>query len=181
MIGLSAGGPYIVSNWPNLLRNAAQRWTPSEKTAGSSQFAPHPQAEGKASTSAPLNVLARQSVELEHSKAIPIETALDFHITPDWILNTWPRVTTKLSRLEMQGLRVPYISGTTESDIAGSLTYYFDQESKLQRITFSGTTGDTTRLVHQMARRFGFQKQITTDPSLILYQVLWDGKPRGQL
>jgi len=98
-----------------------------------------------------------------------------FHATPSWIFQTWPRVSTTLSDLRMEGLRVPLVSGSHVDDVAGSLTYYFDHEKTLQRITFQGVTGDERRLVEMLQREFKFQ----SEPSAAggLYLVKWNGKP----
>jgi hypothetical protein len=105
----------------------------------------------------------------------------DFGITPAWVLGRWPRVSTRLSDIELLGYRVPLVSGTRPDDLAGALTYYFNSQQQLERISFQGTTADGRRLIALLERKFGFKRQLTTDPNLYLYQVLWSGKPKGQL
>lgn len=43
-----------------------------------------------------------------------------FNITPEWIMRCWPQVATGLDQVQLQGYRVPLISGTAESDVAGA-------------------------------------------------------------
>lgn len=91
--------------------------------------------------------------------------------TTAWVLSRWPRVTTRLAPLDLQGYRVPLVTGTKDSDLAGSLTYYFNRDQRVQRITFIGTTGDSRPLVALMATKFGFTRQLVRDAGLYLYQV----------
>jgi len=114
-------------------------------------------------------------------KLIPFEHALQWQVTPTWVLTTWPRVTTHLSELDMQGYRVTLVSGTTPTDVAGALTYYFDAKQVLQRITFNGTTGDARRLVQFLAATHRFQRRLLDDPSVYLYQVEEDHRALSEL
>jgi len=114
-------------------------------------------------------------------RLIPFEKALQWQITPTWVLTTWPRVTTQLSELELQGYRVTLVTGTTPTDIAGVLTYYFDAKQVLQRITFNGTTGDARRLVQFLAASHRFERRLLEDPSVYLYQVEQDRRALSEL
>ena len=112
---------------------------------------------------------------------VPFEQALSWRVSPAWVMGTWPRVTTTLPELELQGYRVSLVSGTAESDIAGSLTYYFDAKQSLQRITFTGSTGDAKRLVQFLMSQHRFQRRLGEDPSMYLYQVEQDGRALSEL
>jgi hypothetical protein len=100
-----------------------------------------------------------------------IEDVLRFDLTPAWIVRQWPRVSAGLGDLQLQGYRVPLVSGTAEDDLAGALTYYFNWHQQVQRITFSGTTGDPRRLIRWVVDRYGFARRLTNDPGIILYEV----------
>ncbi len=106
---------------------------------------------------------------------------LRFDGTPAWVMARWPRVSSGLAELDLQGYRVPLVTGTGAGDLAGSLTYYFDKSQKVAYITFRGTTGDPRKLVAHVTSRFSFVEQKTEDPSLGLYQVKWNGKPQSEL
>lgn len=112
---------------------------------------------------------------------IPFEQALRWEAKPAWVLAAWPRVTTELSDLDLQGYRISYVSGTTESDLAGSLTYYFDGAQRLQKLTFTGSTGDAKRLVQFVMSHHHFQRRLGDDPSLYLYQVEQDGQALSEM
>lgn len=94
-----------------------------------------------------------------------------WEITTSWVLGHWPRVSAGLSEVDLQGYRVPLVTGTATDDLAGSLTYYFNKRQRVQRITFFGTTGDSRRLVALLATRFAFVRELNDDPSLFLYRV----------
>jgi hypothetical protein len=104
-----------------------------------------------------------------------LESAFRFDIHPQWVTETWPHVTTVLADGDLAGMRVPLVSGLMPDDLVGSLTYYFDEERRLQKITFAGSTGDVRRLVALMTSRFGVKSQPTTDAGL--YQTQWNGQP----
>ncbi len=99
-----------------------------------------------------------------------------FDVSPGWIMGRWSRVSSGLATLQLHGYRVPLVTGTAEDDLAGSLTYYFNSLQQLQRITFSGTTGDSRRLVRFITTRYGFARRVVNDPSLFIYEI---PEPRG--
>lgn len=104
---------------------------------------------------------------------------LRFDVNSRWITSRWSRVTTVLSEYELEGLRVPFVSGTKLDDIAGSMTYYFDRRHRLQRITFEGLTGDERRLAAFLQRAFGMQ----AEPSLYagFYASRWNAHLKSAL
>jgi hypothetical protein len=112
---------------------------------------------------------------------VDIEECLRFDVSAAWILGRWPRVTAGLPDQDLQGYRVPLITGTREDDLAGSLTYYFNKHQRCQRITFQGTTGDARKLIGYLTSRYGFKQQTSNDPNLYLYQVRWNGGPLSEL
>jgi len=94
-----------------------------------------------------------------------------FDISPAWVMAQWRRVSASLAQLQLQGYRVPLVTGTAEDDLAGSLTYYFDSRQQLQRITFQGSTGDPRKLLALLTARYGFARRLTNDPSSFVYEV----------
>ena len=59
-------------------------------------------------------------------------------------------------------MRVALVSGTQPDDLAGSLTYYFDEHHLLQRVTFTGRTGDARRLLAAIVPMHGLRSLPTT-------------------
>jgi hypothetical protein len=81
----------------------------------------------------------------------------------------------------MFGIRVPLITGTSLGDLAGSLSYYFNSQSRLQRISLRGRTGDPTQIVNLVVQRFGFRPQPPKIPGEQLYQVIHHEKVKSEL
>ena len=76
---------------------------------------------------------------------IDLREVLRFDIDPDFVYRRFARVSTVLSDLSLDGLRVPLVSGTQAYDVAGSLTYYFDINKTLRRIQMQGGNGRCSR------------------------------------
>ena len=107
---------------------------------------------------------------------------LRFDATVEWILHRWPRVTTGLPYLQLQGYRVPLMTGANPTDVAGSLTYYFNARQQVQRITLRGATGDPSVLATILASRYNFTRRLTNDPSVVLYEAVdSSNQPVGSL
>jgi hypothetical protein len=115
----------------------------------------------------------------ERPSTIPLEQLLRFDVTPSWVVENWPRVTTRLVDGQLEGLRVTLVTGTEAHDLVGSLTYYFDKRLQLQRILFHGHTGDPRRLVGLVTQHYGLEP----DPSVggWLFTAKWNGKPSSLL
>lgn len=118
---------------------------------------------------------------IEGAPAKNLEEVLQFEGSPAWVMARWPRVTAGLAELDLQGYRVPLVSGTGQDDLAGSLTYYFNKSQKIERIIFHGTTGDPRKLITLVTSKFSFLHEPTSDPSLSLFQAKWHGKPHSEL
>ena len=112
---------------------------------------------------------------------VDLGEALRFDVTNSWILGRWPRVTTGLPDENMQGYRVPLVTGTGEDDLAGSLTYYFNTAHRCRRITFQGTTGDARKLINLLTTHYGFVQQKSSEPGLYVYQIRWNGRATSEL
>jgi uncharacterized protein DUF6690 len=123
----------------------------------------------------------RPTGPIEGFSAHNLGDVLQFEGTPAWVMARWPRVTAGLAELDLQGYRVPLVTGTAQDDLAGSLTYYFDKNQRIEFINFHGTTGDPRKLIALVTSRYSFLRQPTQDPGLYLYQVKWNGKPLSEL
>lgn len=105
----------------------------------------------------------------------PAELRLDeifrFDLTPRAITDRWNRVSTGLGDVRYQGYRIPLVTGTTARDLAGSLTYYFDSQQRLRRITFLGTTGAPDPVIEFLARQFGLTRYDTGNARVTSYRA----------
>jgi hypothetical protein len=146
---------------------------------------------GKGSPAKPYDPLAPQfalpsqpadpnspTARLEGPPVQDLAEVIRFDISPQWVGQYWSRVSTVTAEMELEGLRVPLVTGAKPDDLAGSLTYYFDKQHRLQRLTFHGTTGDERRLVALLTQAYGFKEQ----PALGgMYVTAWNGKPTSVL
>jgi hypothetical protein len=114
------------------------------------------------------------SAQLGGGTVTDLREVLRFDITPGWLPQRFARVTTVTSEVQMDGLRVPLISGTRSQDIAGSLTYYFDSTQALKRIQLHGMTGDPSQLAGLMVQFY----QLRPEQSLggQLYTARWNNR-----
>jgi hypothetical protein len=113
------------------------------------------------------------SASIQHRSDLRLQdasTVFDFQITPEWIVKRWPAVSTGLAQLQLEGYRVPLVTGTKQHDLAGALTYYFNAEQKLQQITFVGATGDPRPLIGLLSGRFHLTRRLVNDPGLVIYE-----------
>ncbi|MBI2479583.1 MAG: hypothetical protein HYV60_13410 [Planctomycetia bacterium] len=108
-----------------------------------------------------------------------LERILQFNVTPAWIMQRWSRVSTIRSDTGLDGLRVALVTGTGLEDIAGSLTYYYDGQRQLRRITFDGLTGDDRQLVKLVSEQFNLRSEPALGAGL--YITRWNGQPTGVL
>lgn len=104
---------------------------------------------------------------------------LRFDISPRWITERWARVSTVRAEPDLEGLRVPVVTGTELTDLAGSLTYYFDRDRKVRRITFFGHTGDESELAAFVTKQFNLHLEPALGPGL--YVARWNAKPTSLL
>lgn len=143
--GFSAAGPIV----------AAGPWTPTMHSAAT---APGVVYGRPAPTRTGFYGGTLQAV----NPSIPTATLFRFDITPQWIIHTWPQVSSDVTDPPLAGMRTAIVTGTGIQDIAGSMTYYFDSRQQLQRINFHGTTGDPTPLVRLLASHY----QMSSEPAL---------------
>jgi hypothetical protein len=154
------------------------------KTTANAPMSYAPEGAGDASTGIPAPALAigPDSSPAETMPLPSLVEVLRLDVTVEWVLQRWPRVTTGLPQLQLQGYRVPLVSGTSVSDVAGSLTYYFNARQQVQRITLRGTTGDPSVLATILASRYRFTRRLTNDPSIVLYEAVdSSNRPVGSL
>lgn len=104
-----------------------------------------------------------------------LREVLRFDISPEWVTSRFSRVTTVLADTELEGLRVPLVTGIGPADLAGSITYYFDASGKLQRVMLHAFTGDASRVVATMTQFYGLQAEPSLDAGV--YTRRWNATP----
>jgi hypothetical protein len=123
------------------------------------------------SPAGPGAVLYPTAAPLEGLPGYPLAEVLRLDVTKEWVYQRWPRKSTSLAELDLYGVRVPLVTGTQLHDLAGSLTYYFTPDGRVQLISFRGRTGDTTQLVAIATQRFGLTRQPTVAAGEQLFQL----------
>jgi len=123
--------------------------------------------------------LMQNTAQLSLTPTVQLEGALRFDVTPRWVMDNWPHVSTTRIDGPLDGLRVPLITGTRAFDVVGSLTYYFDKQQQVQRISLDGVVGDDRHLVSVVTRTFGLKPEPTAGAGI--YLAKWNGKPTSAL
>ena len=164
LLAAAVGVPYLATQAPNLdalwNNGPAQNYT---NGAISPQLTETPQG--------PSNPVYSTTTPLEGIRDMPLPEIFRFDINKQWVYRHWARKSTALAELGLYGIRVPLVSGTQLHDLAGSLTYYFNSNGVVERISFNGNTGDTTRLVMLLANRYGLVRQTTPIAGEQLFQT----------
>jgi hypothetical protein len=142
-------------------------------SAGALQTLPAPVATAGAGSVLPGNVPAGGA--LVGGPIYDLREVLRFDISPDWVTSRFSRVTTVLADTELEGLRVPLVTGIGPTDLAGSITYYFDASGKLQRVMLHAFTGDASRVVATMTQHYGLQAEPSLDAGV--YTRRWNATP----
>ena len=181
----ATGGPYVwyeTEAGKQAAGTVSHLWsTPPASGEGSPDQPPpghmvglnRPGSAGQLISPHPLNPGVTEH-DLQQPVVHRLHDVLRFDITPGWVMERFPRVTTVLADIQLDGMRVPLVTGTAPSDIAGTLTYNFDRYQRLQRLTIHGTTGDATRFVSELQQMYQLQQV----PSLggVLYVLTWNGQ-----
>ena len=164
-------GPFVIQSGPKWVSQA----TASLSAASGSQ------AQEGDSASAAISVEGLLDTPLEGAEVEHFWEVLRFDMTPSSLAQRWPRVAHSFNDLSLQGCRVPLVTGTDPDDLAGSLTYSFNYRRQLQRITFSGTTGDYRRLLQLLTTHYGFVNRPTNTPNVIVFEVPTSGTAASYL
>lgn len=177
-IGAAIGVPYVANEWGKLRQAVGgQPGAVANPIVGSAAAGALSAPDG---SPAQFGLPASDDA-INAPPVVELGDALRFDVTASWILGRWPRVTAGLPDEGLQGYRVAFISGAQEDDVAGSLTYYFNRDHVCQRITFQGTTGDARKLISLLITRYGFQREMSNDPGMWLYQIRWNGRAMSEL
>jgi hypothetical protein len=100
---------------------------------------------------------------LENLPVQNLQEIFRFDLSKAWVQSRWKRISTNPIDYGsgLTGLRVPLVTGTNTWDLHGSLTYFFDDQQQLQRITFRGWTGNPGQLLQLLQSQFQFKSQPT--------------------
>ncbi len=106
------------------------------------------------------------AVPLEFMPVADLAEIFRFDVDQNWVKQRWQRVSNSPGAYGLSGLRVPLVTGVNSNDLFGSLTYFFDAQQNLQKITFRGWSGNPERMVNLVSTNFGFKQKPTTAAGL---------------
>lgn len=187
LVAAAIGGPYVASE-TEMGRGATERLSAMvSNVGGDARSAPasshaHYQTESlwdNGLGTRDHSVLNASPQSLVGGPVHDLRDVLRFDITPAWVSQHFARVTTVLADLQLDGLRVPLVTGTDPTDIAGTITYYFDRSGQLQRVNIHGFVGDPTGVAETMQRHYQMAAEPTLDAGV--YTVRWNGVVSGLL
>lgn len=180
---LAAAGPLGYFSASDVVSAVRKTWLSDSTDQAADTAGEYVADAGPPPTDAATNLPEAQYPIGHYRAATPsLAEALHFDVTVPWITQHWPRVSTGLPHLQLQGYRVALVTGTELTDVAGSLTYYFDARQQVQRITLRGATGDPRVLIGLLADRFHFVRRLTNDPGIALYEAVdSNDRPSGKL
>ena len=119
---------------------------------------------GKAETTVYRGTAAGPDLTAKPLSFLPVNDFREvfrFDVNESWVKQRFNRISTVPADAGLHGLRTAMVTGTNSWDLHGSQTYYFDKNHRLQRITFRGWVGDSTRLLEMATKYFGLKPQPT--------------------
>jgi len=185
LLGAAVGGPYVMTQAPDEWPNP---WGPSTQQSAEST-AEGPASQADLATRPPQTDALRgpqaglydNPAPLTGPPGLTLEQALRWDVTKNWVYSNWARKSTGLSDPRLFGVRVPLVTGAGMTDVAGSLTYYFDQAGAVQRMRLRGRTADTSRIVYLAGTAFGMTPTLSGAPGEQLFRAYEDKTLRGEL
>jgi hypothetical protein len=109
-----------------------------------------------------------------------IDQVLRFDVTKEWVYQNWDRKSTGPTDVGLYSVRVPLVMSPQIYSLAGSLTYYFNEQGQVEHISFRGRTGDTAQLVQLLTTRYQFQR-VQSMTGEQVYQVQNGGQIQSEL
>jgi hypothetical protein len=178
-LAVAFGGPISLFRLGNLWNSL------KSKTFGSANAASlgdDPADHSAATRLLPTDAPAAARMPIEGAPITQLTDVFRFDVSPTWVLQRWPRVSTNLTTLELRGYRVPLVTGTKLTDLAGALTYYFNSAQQVHKITFTGKTGDPRTLIELLQKNFRCVRRPVNDPGRLIYEaVRSSGQSAGQV
>jgi hypothetical protein len=177
LLAAAVGGPISMFRFGDLWRDVRQSVVGEQSSEKFTDTAAAIEVQKPISKSSDPSLSgSRQStLSLEGAPTPAMAEVLRFDVSPAWVLQRWPRVSTDLAQLQLHGYRVPLVTGTSATDVAGSLTYYFNPSQQVQQITLRGTTGDPRALINFLTARYRYVRRPCNDPGRLIYETVNSG------
>jgi hypothetical protein len=186
LLGASVGVPYVVSHQSALLSGfgAGAKQPPSANGSAWPAARPGAALTGVSATSpvAPGSMAPQQMMPAPHLEGMrlhPVESVLRFDLTREWVYQNWDRKSTGPTDVGLFAVRVVLVSGTDIGSLAGSLTYFFNDQGAIEHISFRGRTGDPTKLINFLTRTYHFTRMASPTGEQV-YQVAVGDKVQSE-
>jgi hypothetical protein len=185
LLGATIGVPYVVSQFSTGTQNnegnlLAASSSPSLSTTSALSMPTVSPEPALWPAQAPGALINAGQAPLEGSRIHSIEQVLRFDVTKDWVYSNWARKSTGPTDVGLFGVRVPLVTGTHITALAGALTYYFNSQGQVEHISFRGHTGDPRPLADFLARTYQFQRAAAPAGEQ-LYQVTRSRRVQSEL
>lgn len=183
LLGAAVGVPYAIENSDKLRTD----WMSTSASPPSAVESATPAAVGSFSIpqmptpESPGDHLYSSPAPLEGIPTYSLSEVLRMDVNKEWIYGRWARKSTGLAESDLFGVRVPLVSGTRMTDVAGSLTYYFNVRDQIEKIRLTGKTADTTELANLLVQRYGFRPAVAQLPGEQLFRVERKGRVESEL
>lgn len=181
LLGAAVGVPYVVDQSETWREGFAPSGSQSTADGGAAPSASTFAVPAMPSMASPGDHLYASPAPLEGIQSPSLAEVLRLDVSKDWVYSRWARKSTGLAEPDLFGIRVPLVSGTRMTDIAGSLTYYFNKFGQVEKIRLVGKTADTSELVNLMCGRYGFQPATPLLAGEQLYRVERSGRVESEL
>lgn len=181
VLGAAVAAPIAITEGPKHWPGVMNSWADSAGAPPPVGQSIHTRNTTLSGPRGPSTLVYDSPAPIEGTGFISLRELFRTDVTKQWVYTHWARKTTGLADPELFGVRVPVVTGTSMTDLAGSLSYYFNGEGRLDRLRFHGRTADTSQIVAIATRSFGMTPQIPTAPGEQLFQTLVGKKVQNQL
>ncbi len=100
------------------------------------------------SSLSPMAIQLEQAVKRFHAgggRIADFNTVFQCGAPRSWVQRTYGDISETVDG-QREGLRVSLVTGNRLEDVAGSLTYWFDRQGRVEQIYFQGVTGNPAKL-----------------------------------
>lgn len=103
-----------------------------------------------------------------------LREVIRFDMHPMALPQRFGQVTTLTGYPQFEAYRVPLTTGTGPTDLLGTMTYCFDANKAVQRIQFTGTTGDPSMISGMMVHFYGLRPEASLGGQL--FTMRWNNR-----
>ena len=183
LVGASVGVPYLASH-PQSVKSGTNIAAPigsyGQQQNATATRLPIIGGQSQGLPAIPGAPASTNRVPLNGTQFTSIDQVLRFDVSKEWVYQNWDRKSTGPTDVGLFSVRVPLVMAPQMYALAGSLTYYFNDQGQVEHISFRGRTGDSTQLVQYLTTTYQFQ-HIPSPTGEQVYQVQYEGQVQSEL